>query len=549
MKRPRIRNRWRRMGLLGWLCLLLQICLCSNGYALIKRHLVIYGGLSGADLPAVAQNTDILILNNISREYLLRLKEINPRLLVFQYHHVLGFYPEYDGWEQVDANEDWFVHDRRTGDRMVEKKYGWFLMNIASESWREYRASRIAASTDGIFDGVFLDDVWRRFGNKFRGRTSKSHARPQENIIAGWVGHMQQLITEVRRRYPKRIYINGAHEEFIQMVDGCMEEGFVHPNWKPENELPDPSMYRRMLLKIERMKTFGKPLLIQSGTSGADPGSIRRIFDFCLASYHLIEGPNTSFGFHRAATYRYLGPLYPEDVHPHIGEPAAPFRVVKDPQFPPNLLSNSAFGQEWKHWQVMQGRPRIKARIPAGRSAMSFSSRQSGSDRIASTFVPIQENIRYRLAAACKSEKNRPGSRRYEKLGMQGRFYTKERKQLPGAYDLQFEEGTYDWLPFETAFVSPPGAAFFRLRIGFIGDGTGKGWVSQVYFGPATDTATVVGRVFSRAEVLVNAGTAETTVPSAGAGRENKRIHILNPGGVIIIPAENGIPASTVRPQ
>ena len=75
---------------------------------------------------------------------------------------------------------------------------------------------------------------------------------------------------------------------------------------------------------MEKIKSYGKTLLVQSGTSGADPASVRRIFEFCLASYHLIEGPKTSFGFHRAPTYRYLGPLYPEDVHPHIGVPTAP---------------------------------------------------------------------------------------------------------------------------------------------------------------------------------------------------------------------------------
>jgi hypothetical protein len=191
---------------------------------------------------------------------------------------------------------------------------------------------------------------------------------------------------------------------------------------------------------------------------------------------------------------------------------------------------------------VLQGQPRIETGMSAGQSAMSFSSRASGSDKIASVFIPVAENTPYRLAAACKTKRNRAGSRRYEKLGMQGRFFSTDRKRLPGAYDLQFEEGTYDWLPFETAFVSPPGAAFFRLRIGFIGDGSGKGWVSQVYFGPAADTAMVVGRSFTGAEVLVNGGTAQTTVATVGAGNENMQRRRLMPASVVIVPVERGVP-------
>ena len=522
------------------LCLLVHLGLCGSGQALIKRHLVIYGGLSGADLPAVAQNADILILDNIRHDYLVRLKQLNPRLLLFQYHHLTGCYRQNPGWQQVDVNEDWFAHDRSSGERLVEGKYGWYLMNAASESWRRYRAQQIAATTDEIFDGVFLDDAWPRFIGKFRCRMSPCAGRPPEEIVSGWTDHLRQILSEVRSRYPKRIFINGAHEAYIDLVDGCMEEAFVHPSWKPESDMPDPSSYQRMLLKIERLKKTGKTLLVQSGTSGADPGAVRQIFDFCLASYHLIEGPRTSFGFHRAPTYRYLGPLYDEDVNPRLGQPSAPWRIVQPPQYPPGLIGNGSFDQGWKHWQVLQGRPRIDGRSPDGGRSMKFASRTGGSDKITSIFFPVREAVRYRLAAVCKSESNRPGSRRYEKLGLQGRFYTKDRKRLPGAFDLPLDEGAYDWLPFETSFVSPPEAAFFRLRVGFIGNGTGKGWVSQIYFGPDAGTAMVVGRTFTAAEVLVNGGTTETSITANGAGAPSGQPVTLTPGGVAVIPDIRG---------
>jgi hypothetical protein len=491
--------------------LVFQFTLIGQVQAKSKRHMVIYGGLSAADLYPLAQNIDILVLNHISQKYLRQLKTLNPDLILLQYHHAPGFHKHYPQWKFVNQNEDWFVHDRASGKRLVEKKYGWFLMNNANENWREFIVKKIVENTPDIFDGIFIDDFWNRYIHKFHPQGTQSKAWPREEIINDWVDNMVLLIERIRQRYPKLIYINGAYREYIQHVDGCMEEGFVHPNWKPDSYQPDPLRYKQTLLKIEALKKYGKTLLIQSGTTEMRPNT-RKIYDFCRASYLLIENENTSFGFHPLHTYKYIGIPFFDNAKMNIGIPLGKFYSVQKPRPAPNLVPNADFSNGLRHWHVLLGSPQPSADQTLNKSAILFKSRSGNTDRIRSAFIPVKADTKYRLAVICKSEMNRAGSARYKKLGLQGRFYDSQKRKLPGAFDLQFDTGAYSWRPFETTYTSPAGAAYFRMRLGFIGDGTGKGWVDKVYFGMASESGQVLGREFSGGNVFVNYGTAETTI-------------------------------------
>jgi|GEM_PF-1253334 len=492
--------------------LVFQFAIIGQVQAKSKRHMVIYGGLSAADLYPIAQNIDILVLGNISHKYLRQLKTLNPDLILLLYHHAPGLHKHNPQWNFVNQNEDWFVHDRSSGKRLVEKKYGWFLMNNANENWREFMAKKIVKNTPSIFDGIFIDDFWNRYIHKFHPEGMPSKAWPREEIIDNWVDNMVLLIERIRERFPKLIYINGAYREYIQYVDGCMIEGFVHPNWKPDSYQPDPFKYKQTLLKIEALKKYGKTLLLQSGTTEMRPNTTRKIYDFCHASYLLVEDKNTSFGFHPLHTYRYIGIPFIDKFKMSIGRPQGKFYSVKEPRPAPNLVPNGDFNHGLQHWLVLQGSPKPGTGQTLKKSAILFKSRSGKADKIRSGFITVKANTRYRLAAICKSEMNRAGSARYKKLGLQGRFYDSQKRKLPGAFDLQFDPGAYTWRPFETTYTSPAGAAYFRLRLGFIGDGIGKGWVDRVYFGFASVSGRVLGRDFSGGKVLVNYGTAETKI-------------------------------------
>jgi len=501
--------------------LVFQLALTGHVWARSKRHMVIYGGLSAADLFPVAQNIDILVLNHISQKYLRQLKTLNPDLILLQYHHAPGFHKHYPQWKIVNQNEDWFVHDRASGKRLVEKKFGWFLMNNANENWRQFAVNKILENTPDIFDGIFIDDFWNRYIHKFHPQGTQSKAWPREDIISNWVANMVLLINRIKERYPKLIYINGAYQEYIQYVDGCMQEGFVHPNWKPDSYQPDPLKYKQTLLKIEALKKYGKTVLIQSGTTQMRPDTTRKIYDFCRASYLLIEDENTSFGFHPLHTYRYIGIPFIDNSKMNIGTPQGNFYNVQEPRPTPNLVPNAEFNHGLQHWEVLQGSPEPDTGQTRIKSAILFKSRRGNTDRIRSAFIPVKANTKYRLAAICKSEMNRAGSARYKKLGLQGRFYDSQKRKLPGAFDLQFDAGTYHWRPFETTYMSLAGAAFFRLRLGFIGDGVGKGWVDKVYFGSASESGQVLGRDFSGGKVFVNYGAAKTSIKYKAAENES----------------------------
>jgi hypothetical protein len=150
------------------------------------------------------------------------------------------------------------------------------------------------------------------------------------------------------------------------------------------------------------------------------------------------------------------------------------------------------------------------------------------------------------LSAYCKSEMNQALSAGYKKLGLQGRYYDKNKTKLPGAFDLQFDAGTFDWLPFEITHTSPSNAAYFRLRLGFIGDGLGRGWIDKVYFGPAAAGEKILRRDFSHGLVIVNYGLKDATVALNRFTRDQngKHLTIKAREGKIIISGSGDKPSS-----
>ncbi len=531
-----------RYSLAFLVCILIQIDFKSAVLANTKRHLVIYGGLSAMDLMPVARKADFLIISNTRLEYLNRIKQINPQLIILKYHHALGVHKSYPEWDYINENENWFVHDKLTKSRLIEKKYGWYLMNNANESWRKFLAGKIVNTTDAIFDGVFIDDAWIRFVNKFISFKTKSAGWPLEEIIRDWEKNMILLLKQLRGKYPKKIFINGAYEQFIPFVDGYMDEGFVHSNWQPEAFFPSPAMYMQSLRRIERLKNFGKTILIQSGTKGERFDAIERVFHFCIASYFLISNTRTSFGFHPLHTYYFKGFPHYDDYALDLGKPKGEYYLYKKGIRPPNLVPNGNFDDGLSRWTVMRGNPLTDSKTKIAGSSILFNGTPTRSDQILSEFIPVKNDTKYTLSAYCKAENNwAGGGAGYKKLGLQGRFYDKYKKKIPGAFDLQFDAGTYDWLPFEITHTSPRDAAYFRIRLGFIGDGLGKGWVDSVYFGMAAASENILRRDFTKGIVLVNYGSKETAVDTSKIPKHYGINHLVIRAheGKILLPNES----------
>jgi hypothetical protein len=484
----------------------------SAGVAKTKRHLIVHAGLSVFNLAAIAQNVDYLVVSNARIEHLAHMKEINPDLIILRYHHALGVHKNTPQWEKIKNNEDVFVHDAITHKRIIEKKYGWYLLNNSTKAWRRSLTDKIINNTDEIHDGIFIDDFWVRYVNKFIAEDHSAKATPREKIIPAWEMNMIIFLKHIRSIYPKLIFINGPHEEYIRYVDGCMDEGFVHGNWQSDKYFPNPARYMRSILKIRRLSGYGKKILVQSGTFGDYPANIEKIYNLCFSSYFLVSNRNTTFGFHPLYTYYFKGFPNFDNYNLDLGEAKGPYEQYRVINSAPNLLSDSEFGNGLERWHIISGRPTVDSQIKTNGNSIMFVGTHDRHDMIRSDFIPVKVNTDYRIAVQSKTENNLPGDARYKKLGLQGRFYDKNHKRIAGAFDLQFAPGTYDWLPFEITHRSPPNAAFFRIRIGFIGNGMGKGWVNNVFFGEALRSAKILRREFSKGFVFVNYGLKDAVI-------------------------------------
>jgi hypothetical protein len=519
-------------------------CLLASPPSIIAgthRHLVVHGGFSKADLAGIARNVHTLIVSNYRIAELEALKRYNPDLVLLRYHHALGARPGTPDWSDIQKDESVFAHDAASGRRLVAKKYGWRLLNNTSPQWRRLLCTRILRDTEPIFDGVFVDDFWIRYVDKFVAEGLDRPGRPAPDMIDDWQAHMANGLRAIREVYPKQVFINGAHREYLKWVDGCMDEGFVHGNWESDRTFPTPAALYRSLLRIERLKTAGKTLLVQSGTRGDVPADIERIYGLCAASYFLVAGPKTSFGFHPLGTYDFRRfPAY-DDYHLDLGAPRSDFYVVNNSAAPANRVPNGDFSRGLKNWRIIAGRPAAVEADGAEGPAVVFESRPGGSDRIMSDWIPVGGQTDYRLYTRVRSEKNRAGSARYKKLGLQGRFYDIRKQKLPGAFDLQFDPGTYDWRPFEITHTSPARAAFFRVRLGFIADGSGKGWVDGVRLAPAGEAGALLRRDFDKGVVVVNSGLPEIPgrpPPDAGWVPLDDSLRALKPLAAKIILRE-----------
>lgn len=531
--------------MLAFTLLMLLVCNLepADGMAKTKRHLIIHGGLSVFNYARIAEKIDYLVVSNARPEHLAKMKEINPDLVILRYHHALGVRKNSPFWDSANRHASLIVRDRRTGKRMVEKKYGWYLLDVSSQLWRQHLTEKIFAHTPELFDGVFLDDFWSDFVDKFVTEEDRLPAVPPEKIITDWKRHLVAFLEHLQTAYPGLIFINGLDQQYIHHVDGCMEEGFVHGNWMSDKKLPNPAKFMRSVLKTRRIAVHGKTVLVQSGTRGDAPSHVEKLFRWCFSSYLMIQNEHTSFGFHPLYTYYFKDFAPYDDYQTDLGAPLGPYELLADGSDSPNLLPNADFSNGLQGWRAIAGAPELAAETGRSANAVFFTGSSERKDRIASPFITVDPGAAYRLAAVCRTEDNRPGSENYMKFGLQGRFYDRSKNKLAGAYDVKFDRGTYGWMPFERIYRSPAEAAYFRIRIGFIGDGTGKGWLDRVYLGRHEAGARLMRRYYSKGAVLVNFGTepgrAEVVDPRRSAKR---RVVPVSASDGRVVPWEETVP-------
>lgn len=283
-----------------------------------RKFLTAYD-FNDADIPFIASNFDIIDTSVNKVNQIKQIKNLNPFFKAIFYKDALT---HREG--TTKDLEDWYVHDAQTGSRLVNKDWGWYLMDIGKQSYGISLANHIRnnLATHQIFDGVLLDDVWDSVSSDrfYRERTKETGVVPQP-IINSWHNNMKILLMKIRMAIGKRLLIINTgyyNTDYIVISDGLMYEAFCHANWQPYEEYY--ADWRKAIDRMIRVTNLGKIYLAQSGIlDGETDSQIKRTARYCFAMFLL--GANNNSYFYFKPTMKYQGVTYFPEWDIDIGTP------------------------------------------------------------------------------------------------------------------------------------------------------------------------------------------------------------------------------------
>lgn len=305
------------------------IIITEPAHARIRKFIVLYGGgrLTDEQASYVASNFDI-VDTNLGVYGFDKVKNLNPNITILMYRDIMAMHTGYEDWEEVDSHEDWFLHDIH-GNRLVNKYYGWYGMDVGSTGWRNHFANFVKAKLDAypVFDGIFADDVWVWYDYHNDDWTVDSSLVPPE-IPQRWYDDMVGMIQHVKSVLGSKLLILNDQSigDYSKYADGIMSEGFVHGSWMSDTTFGSISYWKRQVDSLQSLSGSGKYYMALSAVStSTDEATAQKILKYCLCSYLLgVNGERASFGFNNHYGFSYLETwlhsIY-EDVE-LLGEPS-----------------------------------------------------------------------------------------------------------------------------------------------------------------------------------------------------------------------------------
>ena len=275
----------------------------------IRKHLVAYGLSSPVSEERIQHMAkfEVLITSFRIGPDVARIKTLNANIVILGYKDIMGIQPTDPDYPEVDAHDDWFLHDLN-GNRLVHKSYGWEALDVGKAGWREHYANYVKEIfAEYSFDGVFADDVWDFFIYKYKWTVPPSDIAAE--IGERWHNDMLEMVRFVKESIGEKLLIvNTSNDgDYVDACDGKMEEGFVHPSWYAFDEFHDDYIDRESINSVENICQRGKYVLAHSGFEElgsnktfveSHPEIVHKMLMYCFSSYLLaINGSKASFGF------------------------------------------------------------------------------------------------------------------------------------------------------------------------------------------------------------------------------------------------------------
>ena len=152
----------------------------------------------------------------LGRTTTLALKQQNPAFFAIQYRLALGlgrttqirfsdtWKPEWPG----HPRERWFFH--RQGQRVLQRQWGWYVMNVDDGGWRTYYLARLHQQVQTTAaDGVFLDSA---SVPSYFGASSVTPALPEVDPVfeSAWSKRLGSWLPAVQRRLGRPVIANAG---------------------------------------------------------------------------------------------------------------------------------------------------------------------------------------------------------------------------------------------------------------------------------------------------------------------------------------------------
>ncbi len=266
----------------------------------IQKFLTAYD-FNDSDIPFIASHFNFIDTHLGKTREVQIIKRLNPSFKAIFYYNALT--------HREKGREDWYVRDAKTTSKLLNKDWGWYLMDIGNPSYRRSLANYIkkCSNDNPHFDGVFLDDVWGDISpDRFYKEGNKERPILSRQVTKYWRDNMKLLLIEIKMTIGKKLLIinTGAFRtDYLALADGQMYEAFCHANWQPYEEYYHG--WQKVLGEMKIVSSSGKIFLAQSGIlDGATDSQIKSTQKYCFSMFLLEANSNSYFYFKPGMRYR-----------------------------------------------------------------------------------------------------------------------------------------------------------------------------------------------------------------------------------------------------